>query len=155
MVTTRVPEAPAPIPFDPEPPAKLTILYDDRCALCRRCRDWLLTQPCHLPVELLPAGSHLVRERYGWIPWLGTELVAVDDRGRAWVGPPAFLAALWATVRYRPWAYHLARPSLSRFTERFFRFVSARRDRFSAWLDRDDPDCSWCDGVNVRWDRPE
>jgi hypothetical protein len=38
-------------------PSKLTVLLDERCAFCLRCRDWLAAQPCLVEVELLPAGS--------------------------------------------------------------------------------------------------
>jgi len=129
----------------------LTVLYDERCAICRRCRDWLLTQPCLVEVELLPAGSAEARARYGRLPWLGSELVAIDEQGRAWIGPAAFLTCLWATVRYRSWAYRLSSPTLAPLAERFFWMVSKRRDRWSGWLGRDDPDCSWCDRVSLRW----
>lgn len=130
----------------------LTILFDESCALCRRCRDWLLTQPCLVPVQLLPAGSPAVRSRYGSLaPWLGKELVVVDDKGNAWVGPAAFVTCLWATARYRTLSYHLARPSLAPFAERFFLFVSKRRDRFARWVNEPPAgtECSWCDGVMV------
>jgi predicted DCC family thiol-disulfide oxidoreductase YuxK len=130
-------------------PGSLTVLYDERCALCRRARDWLLTQPCRLPVELLPAGSAEARRRFGSVPWLGSELVVADDRGGVWIGPAAFLTCLWATVRYRPWAYRLSGPHLAPLAERFFLLVSKRRDRWSSWLGRRDPECSWCEGGDV------
>jgi predicted DCC family thiol-disulfide oxidoreductase YuxK len=135
------------------PPAatkRLTVLYDERCAFCLRCRDWLLGQPCLVDVELLPAGSAIAKQRYGSFPMLGDELVVFDDRGRGWVGAAAFLMCLWATARYRAWAYRFARPHLAPHAERFFRFVSKRRDRWNRWLDQDD-DCSYCDEVAFRW----
>ena len=135
------------------PATKLTVLYDERCAFCRRCRDWLLGQRCLIQVEILPAGSRYAVERYGQIPGFGSDLVAIDDQGRAWVGPAAFVACLWATVRYRPWAYQLAKPAFAPHTERFFKFVSKRRDRFGAWFGRDDPECSWCDELPMGWDQ--
>jgi predicted DCC family thiol-disulfide oxidoreductase YuxK len=131
---------------------KLTILFDENCTFCLRCRDWLATQPCLVEVDLMPSGSVEARERFGAVPWLGKELVVVDDHGDAWVGPGAFLVCLWATARYRPWSYLLSRPGFSRHTERFFMHVSKRRDRWGAWLSRKDPDCSYCDDVRVRWD---
>ncbi len=131
---------------------RLTILFDENCAFCLRCRDWLATQPCLVEVELMPSGSEEARRRFGAVPWLGKELVVVDDRGEAWVGPAAFLVCLWATARYRPWSYLLSRPGFSRHTERFFMHVSKRRDRWAAWLSRKDPNCSYCDGVRMRWD---
>jgi predicted DCC family thiol-disulfide oxidoreductase YuxK len=128
---------------------KLTILYDEQCAFCLRCRDWLLAQPCFLEVELVPAGSPISRQRYGALPWLGNELVAVDDRGRVWVGPGAFLVCMWVTVRYRSWAFRLSGPSMAPLATRFFKHISKRRDRWSTWLGRNDPECSCCDQVRV------
>jgi predicted DCC family thiol-disulfide oxidoreductase YuxK len=130
-------------------PRHLVVLYDENCAMCRRARDWLLAQPTLIQLVLVPAGSRAARDRYGTLPWLGQELIVVDDQGRAWVGPAAFLTCLWATVRYRAWAYRLSGPRLAPLAERFFKLVSKRRDRWSAWLGRDDPDCSWCDELRV------
>lgn len=84
-------------------------------------------------------------------PWLGKQLVVVDDEGRTWVGPAAFLTCLWATARYRAISYTLARPALAPLAEQFFMFVSKRRDRFGRRGD-DNDDCSWCDGIIVSHD---
>jgi predicted DCC family thiol-disulfide oxidoreductase YuxK len=137
----------------PSSTAALTILYDETCALCRRARDWLLTQPCLVPVELLAAGSEEAQRRYAGLPWLGQELVVVDENGNAWVGPSAFLASMWATARYRSWAFRLSRPELARHAERFFRWISKRRDRWSARI-HEDPECSWCDEEPSRGSTP-
>jgi predicted DCC family thiol-disulfide oxidoreductase YuxK len=129
---------------------RLTVLYDESCALCRRCRDWLLTQPCLVEVELMPAGSPLARSRYAAAaPWLGKELIVVDDEGHAWVGPAAFVTCLWATLRYRSISYSLARPGLAPLAEKFFMLVSKRRDRFGR-IDVNDSDCSWCEEDRVK-----
>jgi predicted DCC family thiol-disulfide oxidoreductase YuxK len=136
----------------PAETSTLTILFDERCAFCVRCRDWLAAQPCLVEVELLPAGSKAARERYADVPWLGEELVAVDEHGKVWAGPSAFLVALWATARYRSLSYLLARRGMSGFAERFFICVSKRRSRWSAWLGRPDADCSYCDDVKRRLD---
>jgi predicted DCC family thiol-disulfide oxidoreductase YuxK len=130
-------------------PSALTVVYDESCALCRRARDWLTTQPCRVPVELVPAGAPETGSRFPeLVPWLGKDLVVVDDRGRAWIGSAAFLTCLWATARYRKWAYRLARPRLAPLTERFFLRVSRRRHRWGARLDPD-VGCSWCDTVRL------
>jgi predicted DCC family thiol-disulfide oxidoreductase YuxK len=131
---------------------RLTILFDERCTFCVRCRDWLAEQPCLVEVELLPAGSGIARDRYGSVPWLGRELVVVNEHGQVWVGPAAFLISLWATARYRSWSYLLSRRGWSRYAERFFIQVSKRRSRHAAWLERSGPaeDCSYCDDVMVR-----
>jgi hypothetical protein len=114
----------------------------------------LLTQPCHVPVALLPAGSPLVQNRYSSIaPWLGKELVVVDDGGNTWVGPAAFVVCLWATAKYRAVSYVLARRSMAPLAEHFFLFISKRRDRFGRWVHGDETDCSWCDSVIVGRDQ--
>jgi predicted DCC family thiol-disulfide oxidoreductase YuxK len=153
MTATRtITEAGAAVVAVPVETSMLTILFDERCAFCVRCRDWLATQPCLVDVELLPAGSKAARERYGDVPWLGEELVAVDEHGKVWAGPSAFLVALWATARYRSLSYLLARRGMFRFAERFFIHVSKRRSRWSAWLGGPDADCSYCDDVKFRLD---
>lgn len=131
-------------------PTRLTVLYDESCALCRRARDWLLTQPCLVEVELLPAGSIEATKRYGALPWLGKELVVVDEHGQMWIGPAGYLVCMWATARYRGWAFRLSRPSLQPHAERFFRWVSKRRDRLGRWVGTDDEDCSWCEPAGTR-----
>jgi len=141
----------SPIGALPEP-SRLTVCYDESCALCRRARDWLLTQPCLVEVELLAAGSPEAARRYGSAPWLGHDLVVVDEHGNAWIGPGAFLACMWATARYRGWAFRLARPSMQPHAERFFRWISKRRDRLGRWVGRDDEESSWCEPAARRVD---
>jgi predicted DCC family thiol-disulfide oxidoreductase YuxK len=131
-------------------PSSLTVLFDERCTFCLRCRNWLATQPCLVPVKLLAAGSPEAHRRYGTVPWLRSELVVVDERGRIWVGPPAFLMCLWATARYRSWSFTLSKPGHERHAERFFHYVSRRRSEWGRWLDRRDTDCTYCDDVRLR-----
>ena len=121
----------------------LTVLYDEHCALCRTCRDWLATQRTYVPLELLAAGSPAAKRRYRGMPWLGDELVVVNEEGHAWIGPAAFVAVLWATRRYRSWSYRMSGPAFAPLAERFFRAISKRRARFSNYLDAEE--CSWCE----------
>lgn len=124
--------------------SRLTIVYDEHCAVCRRTRDWLLTQPMYVSVEILAAGSPAARSRFGSVPWLRKELVVADDSGNVWAGPAAFLTAMWATRRYRSWSYRLSGEHLAPLAESFFRAVSARRHRWSRFIDDDEPECTWC-----------
>ncbi len=123
---------------------RLTVLYDERCAVCRRARDWLLEQPTYLPLEVLAAGSPAARARYGPVPWLGQELVVISDDGRIWVGPAAFVTALWATMRYRSWSFRLSGPRLAPMAESFFQMVSRRRHRWARFVGDDQIECTWC-----------
>ncbi len=119
-------------------PGRLTVLYDETCVLCRRCRHWLEAQPTHLPVDFLAAGSAAARERYGDVPWLGADLVVVDNEGNVWAGPAAFVMCLWATTRYRTWAYRLSGRAFAPFAGRFFHVISSNRRRFGGLLDGGD-----------------
>ncbi len=125
------------------PPVELTVLYDERCELCIRARDWLRSQQLHVPMELLAAGSPEARRRYGDVPWRGQELIVAAPDGRVWVGASAFLMCLWATRRYRHWAYRLSSPTLAPLARRFFTGLSARRSSIGALLGP--PPCRDCE----------
>lgn len=108
-----------------------TVVYDESCALCERCAHWLAWQPRYVEVAFLAAGSPAARERFGGLPWLGSDLVVVADDGRTWIGPAAFLVCLWTTRRWRSWSFILSGPAFAPLAERFFHMVSARRGRLS------------------------
>ena len=117
-------------------PGQLLVLYDDDCAFCRRCAGWLQAEPRYVEVDFLAARSEAARELFGTLPWLGEELVVVDEHGHAWVGPAAFIVCLWTTVRWREWSYRLRGPTLSAVASRFFGAVSARRSLLAAMMKR-------------------
>ena len=133
-------------------PRGITVLYDETCGLCRRARDWLLEQPALVRVQIVPAGHPEVQRRYAEaIPSIGRELVVVDDQGRTWTGPEAFLVCMWATARYRAWSYRLSSRLLAPFSMRFFRHVSRRRHRLGRWFGRGDTECEWCGDDDEAW----
>jgi predicted DCC family thiol-disulfide oxidoreductase YuxK len=113
---------------------RLTVLYDGTCALCLRCRDFLANSRSLVPLELLPCQSPDARERFGAVPWLGEELVVVSDDGDVWVGPAAFLVAMWALADYREWSYRLSGPALAPLAERFFVAISSQRRQIATLL---------------------
>jgi len=110
---------------------RLTVLYDDQCALCVGCRDWMSRQPAYVTLEFLPSSRAETRGRYGVLPWIGDKLVVVADDGRVWAGSAAFLVCLWALREYREWSYRLSGPALAPLAERFFRVLSAKRRRIA------------------------
>lgn len=130
--------------------AQLTVLYDENCPLCRRARNWLASEPTHVPLELLAAGSSAALDRFGSLGLSGRELVVVADDGRAWVGPAAFLVAMWSTRRWRAWSFVMSSRAFAPLAERFFRMVSANRGRIGALLR--EPDCAWCEAPGPRLD---
>ena len=116
-------------------PRSLTILFDPGCALCRRCRDWMLGQPSYVSLRFVACTGAEAQSRFGAIPWLGDELVVVGDGGEVWAGPAAFLVCLWALPAWRPWSYRLAGPAFAPLAERFFHLLSSRRRALAALVD--------------------
>jgi predicted DCC family thiol-disulfide oxidoreductase YuxK len=116
-------------------PRGLTVLYDEKCPFCVRCAAWLAREPSFLPLELLPAGGDVAAERYGSIPWRGSELVVVSDEGDVWAGAAGFVICLWALTRYREWSVRFAAPSLAPLAERVFALLSAERHRLARFFD--------------------
>lgn len=125
-------------------PRALTVLYDPACALCQRCRAWMLRQPAYVPLAFIGCTEADARARFGDIPWLGDELVVVGDRGEVWAGPAAFLTCLWALVEWRDWSYRLAAPAFAPLAERFFLALSSRRRALARFFDHD------CEGGTCR-----
>jgi len=113
---------------------RLTVLYDARCALCLRCRDYLASYSTVMPLEFLASQSPEASARFGEVPWLGEELVVVSDEGEVWVGPAAFLVCMWALRDTREWSYRLSTPLFAPLAGRFFAVFSANRSRIAAFV---------------------
>ena len=137
-------------PRDARSPRALTVVFDPACALCRRCRDWMLGQAAYVPLVFIACTGAEARARYGEIPWLGDELVVVGDGGEVWAGPAAFVTCLWALEDWREWSYRLAGPMFAPLAERFFRILSSNRRGIAALLEHDCADGSCRVGARGR-----
>ena len=115
-------------------PRSLTLVYDETCELCRHARRWLEGQKTYVPIQFVAAQDPVARVRFGAVPWLGEELVVVADDGRVWVGPAAFITAMWATKRYRNWSYRLSGDTFSGLARQVFHTITAERGRISGLL---------------------
>ena len=135
---------------------RLTVLYDERCAFCLRCRDWLADQPVLVAVELLGAGTDEAKRRFPDVEFRRSELVVIDEQGQMWVGSDAFIMCLWATARYRSWAIRMSRPGWAPFAESFFHQVSMRRGTLSSLVgkapDRGVCDSDACSDLDLWWE---
>lgn len=92
---------------------RLTVLYDDRCPLCRTFSTWLARQPTLVDLDLVPAGSGYARIRFPGLDHERTleEITVVSDAGEVWTGAHAWVMCLWATAAHRALGESLARPS--------------------------------------------
>lgn len=120
-------------PRIPGPPAVaiLTVLYDGRCALCRRARTWLAKQPKYVSMAFVEAGSEAARQRFPSLEVGDTleELTVVGRRGEIYRGAKAWIMCLWALKRYRSAALRLSTPELQPVARRLVAWVSRNRFR--------------------------
>jgi predicted DCC family thiol-disulfide oxidoreductase YuxK len=91
----------------------LTVLFDEDCRLCRRLSHWLSVQRQLVPLVFVPAGSRDAWRRFPGLDHGATldEITVVGDGGQVYTGDAAWIACLWALVKYRPTAYRLATPA--------------------------------------------
>jgi predicted DCC family thiol-disulfide oxidoreductase YuxK len=116
---------------------RLTVVYDDRCALRRRCRGSLSTQEQLVPLDFVAASDSAVRGWAGSMIPVGDELVVMDNNGSVWVGPDAFIVCLWALRSYRRLSTRLASPAMKPVAKQVFHRLSAGRGMVSALFPRD------------------
>ncbi len=113
---------------------RLTVLYDARCAFCRRARAWLIEEPKYVDIDFVPAGGEEARRRFPSLNAEATtsELTVVADDGGVYRNDKAFLMCLWALRRYRGWSLRLASPEALPYARRFFHWFSENRTSFGA-----------------------
>ena len=70
--------------------------------------------------------------------------MVVSDEGFVWIGPAAFLTALWALCEWREWSYRLSGPTFAPLAERFFKMISKRRKRLADFFPHHDCEGSVC-----------
>lgn len=122
----------------------LYVIYDERCGLCRRARNWASTQPAFVPLVFLAAGSTEAHERFPGLAGSAEpeELVAVSDEGHVYRNEAAWIMCLYALVETREWSLRLGSPLLRPLARQAFTTVSHERGRISRWLGLDDREAS-------------
>jgi predicted DCC family thiol-disulfide oxidoreductase YuxK len=115
---------------------RLYVFYDGECALCRQCREWLLSQPAYLELIFHPFQSEEARRLCPDLPRLqpNEQLVIVSDEGGIYIGEFAWLMCLYALKEYRGWSQKLAAPALRPLARRICLLVSHHRLQLSQML---------------------
>ena len=82
----------------------LTVLYDPRCPLCRRLREWLDRQATLVPVEFVAADSPLAHQRFPDLDHRRTTrvLTVVSRDGAVYEEERAWLVCGWALPSWQP-----------------------------------------------------
>lgn len=114
----------------------LYVLYDPKCALCQRLKDWLLVQRSWMGLSLVPAGSEKARRMFPTLQEVAStnDLVVVSDEGQVYLNNNAWIMALYALVDYRDWARRLAHPALLPLVRQAFATISRNRYAISRWI---------------------
>ena len=114
----------------------LYVLYDGKCAFCRRCRAWLGQQPAFVTLAFIPLQSPEIAIRFPGIEALHPEerLVVISDAGEVWRGESAWVTCLWALREYREWSFRLANPVLMPFARQACELISVNRHALSRWF---------------------
>jgi predicted DCC family thiol-disulfide oxidoreductase YuxK len=115
---------------------KLYVLYDPRCELCRRLKDWMLAQRSWLELSVIAAGSEIARRMFPGLERVASahDLAVISDEGQVYLNERAWIMAMYALEDYRAWACRLAHPLLLPLARQAFAAISRNRYTFSRWL---------------------
>ncbi|MDP0499426.1 MAG: DUF393 domain-containing protein [Verrucomicrobiota bacterium JB022] len=115
---------------------KLLVFYDQDCAFCRKCKNWLIRQPAYLELELLPVQARSVQMAYPELAEhdASENMIVISDTGLVYTGDDAWITILWALKDWRDWANRLQQPALRPLARQFWQLVSQNRYALSALL---------------------
>lgn len=120
---------------------KLYVLYDPKCELCLRLKDWLIGQRRWLELEMIPAGSEIAKQMFPDLGQIASsdDLVVISDEGNVYLNNRAWIMCLYALENYRSWSLRLAHPILLPLARQAFDTLSKNRHTISLWLAGKDP----------------
>ena len=121
---------------------KLYVLYDPRCELCNRLKDWLLIQRSWLDLCMVPAGSEQARKMFPELEQIASvnDLAVISDDGQVFLNDRAWIMTMYALEEYREWAKRLAHPLLLPLARQAFASISRNRHAISRWLKAGSPE---------------
>ena len=121
---------------------KLYVLYDPKCEICRRLKDWILVQRSWIGIAVLEAGSEKARRLFPELEHIATQddLAVISDEGAVYLNNHAWIMVLYAMVEYRDWAARLTHPMLAPLARQAFAALCKNRHRLSSWLSTEDPE---------------
>jgi predicted DCC family thiol-disulfide oxidoreductase YuxK len=114
----------------------LYVLYDERCALCKQLKEWLLVQRSWIGLSLIPAGSPRAKAMFPALEKIAgsNDLVVISDLGEVYLNNHAWIMCLYALEEYRNWALRLASPLLLPLARQAFKTLSKNRQTISRWI---------------------
>lgn len=121
---------------------KLYVLYDPKCELCCRLRNWILVQRSWIGLAVVEQGSEKAKRLFPELDRIATreDLAVISDEGAVYLNHRAWIMVLYAMVEYRDWAARLTHPLLMPLARQAFAALSKNRHSISRWLTSEDPE---------------
>jgi len=121
---------------------KLYVLYDPKCELCCRLKNWILVERSWIGLALVEQASEKAKRLFPELDQIATQedLAVVSDEGAVYLNDRAWIMVLYAMVEYRDWAARLAHPLLLPLARQAFAALSKHRQFLSGWLSAEDPE---------------
>jgi predicted DCC family thiol-disulfide oxidoreductase YuxK len=115
---------------------KLYVLYDPKCELCCRLKDWVLEQRSWIGLRAIPAGSQTAQRMFPELEKMAgsNDLVVVSDEGEVYLNDRAWIMVLYALDDYRDWAARLTHPLLMPLARQAYAALSRNRLALSRWM---------------------
>ncbi|HTT25170.1 MAG TPA: DCC1-like thiol-disulfide oxidoreductase family protein [Candidatus Sulfotelmatobacter sp.] len=121
---------------------KLYVLYDPKCELCCRLKNWILVQRSWLGIAVVEQGSEKAKRLFPELDRVATkeDLAVISDEGAVYLNDRAWIMAMYAMVEYRDWARRLTHPLLMPLARQAFAALSKNRHWLSKMLNSDNVD---------------
>ena len=121
---------------------KLYVVYDPKCELCCRLKNWILVQRSWIGLAVVEQGSTKARMLFPDLEQIATknDLAVISDEGAVYLNDRAWIMVLYAMVEYRDWAARLTHPLLMPLARQAFAALSKNRHLLSRWLSSTEPE---------------
>jgi predicted DCC family thiol-disulfide oxidoreductase YuxK len=121
---------------------KLYVLYDPKCELCCRLKNWILVQRSWIGLAVVEQGSEKARRLFPELHRIAgkEDLAVISDEGAVYLNDRAWIMVMYAMVEYREWASRLTHPLLMPLARQAFAALSKNRHWLSKMLSADDPE---------------
>jgi predicted DCC family thiol-disulfide oxidoreductase YuxK len=121
---------------------KLYVLYDPKCELCCRLKNWILVQRSWIGIAVVEQNSEKAKRLFPELERIAgkDDLAVVSDDGAVYLNDRAWIMVLYALVEYRDWAARLTHPLLMPLARQAFAALSKNRHMISGLLSSEDPE---------------
>ena len=121
---------------------KLYVLYDPKCELCYRLKNWILVQRSWIGLAVIEQGSEKARRLFSDLEQIAgkEDLAVISDEGAVYLNDHAWIMVLYAMVDYRDWAARLTHPLLMPLARQAFAALSKNRHWISSILSSQNPE---------------